>query len=1019
MFIAVMHVMSMELIERRTGQNLSPFIVYMNRYPHPPYVKDYELKSLQLVFPMFIMLSFSYTAVNIVRAITVEKELQLKEAMKIMGLPTWLHWAAWFCKQFIYLFFVVVFIVIIIKVPWFWTMQGYREFAVFTITPWDILFMFLILYAISTIFFCFLMSGLFSRANTASLFTAVFWFLTYIPAFLASVEVRMPIIVQIITCLSLNTAMAHGFSILLSHEGAGGMQWDTFFYSPTEESPRLLFGHIVIMMIVDSILYMLLTLYLEQILPGPFGSPQKWNFIFDKSYWMGISATDDAPLKGYSNENIIVKEEDPSGHTVGVKIKNLTKTYGTFTAVNNLSLNIYHDQITVLLGHNGAGKSTTISMLTGNVRITRGSVTVGGYDITTQTVKARTHLGLCPQHNVLFNELTVHEHLEFFSRIKGLKGPTMYADIDTTIKKLELESKRNYSSAGLSGGQKRRLQVGIALCGGTTVVLLDEPTSGMDPASRRALWDLLQKEKKGRAMILTTHFMDEADILGDRVAIMSAGCLQCVGSPYFLKQHFGAGYTLVIEKSESFDVDACTQLLNKYIPNTVVKEDRGTEVTYALSNEYAHIFEEMLSDLERNQNNIKFDSYGLVATTLEDVFMAVGSEVYSDDDLPNDPSSARALDEKTIQCNCGKCGNIFIATGEPGRCLFDVPQRYCSAETKIPDDEKCKFDPALRCYCGREHMLLESPADKFACDVDSKCDRDKGASTSRKDGGRHSDNFAKDVETSGGEFDSIRGAGNTKLKAITGQKLLINQILATWMKLFIVWSRSWTMVLLQFLAPVLLINSTLALIAYATRTSDSIQNRALVLTKGFAETETLLNYVNTGLNTIGASSGQAYVDIFNKADVAKMRLTVVNESISDYYLERASNPLTLGHLRNQLLIGATYEDNQAVAWYSNFGHHDSPISLAYVHAAILRGLCEQCKMTVYNYPLHARYSHKSNSQMILQLLASMLANGIGNSVGIVSAMFVVFYIKVTRTMLAPTCKAIHKLLGHDGFTTAG
>ncbi|XP_026317826.1 ATP-binding cassette sub-family A member 3-like [Hyposmocoma kahamanoa] len=876
MFVAVMHVVSMELIERRTGKNLASFIVYMQRYPHPPYVKDYELKCLQLVFPMFIMLSFSYTAVNIVRAITVEKELGLKEAMTIMGLPTWLHWTAWFCKQFIYLFIVVVLIVFIIKLPWFSAQDGFRDYAVFSTTPWHILFMFLILYVICIIFFCFLMSCLFSRANAASLFTAVFWFLTYIPAFLVSVEVKMPMFIEIISCLNLNTAMAHGFSILLSKESVGGMRWNTWFYSPSEKIPRLLFGHVVIMMIVDAILYLILTLYLEQVLPGPFGNPQKWYFLFHKSYWMGIPMVDDAPLNESSYGNRIVKEKDPREHTVGVKIKNLTKTFGTFTAVNNLSLNIYNDQVTVLLGHNGAGKSTTISMITGNVGITQGSVRVAGYDITQQKLKARAHLG--------------------------------------------------------------------------------------------------------RSMLLTTHFMDEADILGDRVAIMSAGSLQCVGSPYFLKQHFGAGYTLVIVKSESFDVDACTQLLNKYIPNTVVKEDRGTEVTYSLSNESAHIFEEMLSDLERNQNNIKFQNYGLVATTLEDVFMAVGSESYGDN-----PVSARTM-AKFLQCKCGKCH--FRATGQRGRCLFDTPQRYCCGGTEIPDDEKCKFDPALRCYCGREHTLLECPGDKCTSDGNSKGDR-KGASASRKHGGKQPDKFADDT-TDGLEFDSLGGAGDTKLKTITGPQLLINQILATWMKLFLVWSRSWTMILLQFLTPILLINSTLAMIAYATRTSDAKEKRALVLTTGFAETETLLNYDNTGL---GASSGPAYEEIFNQTAVAKMRLNLVNESISDYYLERASNPLTLEYLRNQLLVGATFESNEAIAWFSNFGYHDSAMSLAYVHAAIFRGLCKQCNMSVYNYPLQAHYTNRDDTRLLLLLLASLLANGIGNSVGVVSAMFVMFYIK--------------------------
>lgn len=155
--------------------------------------------------------------------------------------------------------------------------------------------------------------------------------------------------------------------------------------------------------------------------------------------------------------------------------------------------------------------------------MTRGSVSVAGFDMKTHGSAARSHIGLCPQHNVLFNELTVKEHLEFFARLKGFKGKELNDEIDELIAKLELQDKvdsvtsyyefltfflrcfyiflfvlqRNYPSKGLSGGQKRRLCVGIALSGAARVVLLDEPTSGMDPSSRRALWELLQKEKKG------------------------------------------------------------------------------------------------------------------------------------------------------------------------------------------------------------------------------------------------------------------------------------------------------------------------------------------------------------------------------------------------------------------------------------------------------------------------------------------------------------------------------------------
>uniref|UniRef100_A0A3B5BFF2 ABC transporter domain-containing protein n=1 Tax=Stegastes partitus TaxID=144197 RepID=A0A3B5BFF2_9TELE len=148
----------------------------------------------------------------------------------------------------------------------------------------------------------------------------------------------------------------------------------------------------------------------------------------------------------------------------------------------------------------------------------------------------RRSLGLCPQHDVLFDNLTVREHLLFYAQVSHYKIPD---EVDRIIRILNLEDKRQARSKTLSGGMKRKLSIGIALIGDSKVVMLDEPTSGMDPSARRATWDLLQGEKRGRTILLTTHFMDEADLLGDRIAIMAGGELQCCGSPLFLKNKYG------------------------------------------------------------------------------------------------------------------------------------------------------------------------------------------------------------------------------------------------------------------------------------------------------------------------------------------------------------------------------------------------------------------------------------------------------------------------------------------------
>lgn len=142
---------------------------------------------------------------------------------------------------------------------------------------------------------------------------------------------------------------------------------------------------------------------------------------------------------------------------------------------------------------------------------TSGSAIINGQDIRQDINGVRASLGLCPQHNILFDELTVREHIVFFSHLKGLDSKQVKDEVDKYVKLIDLEPKINALSKTLSGGMKRKLCVCIALCGRSKVVLLDEPTSGMDPASRRSLWDMLREEKQGRTLLLSTHFMDEGN----------------------------------------------------------------------------------------------------------------------------------------------------------------------------------------------------------------------------------------------------------------------------------------------------------------------------------------------------------------------------------------------------------------------------------------------------------------------------------------------------------------------------
>lgn len=423
-------------------------------------------------------------------------------------------------------------------------------------------------------------------------------------------------------CLVSNSAMALGMKIIMRHESTGyGLQWDNFF-KPATQDDSFTVGHTIIMLLVDSVLYMLITLYVEKVMPGEFGIPEPWYFPVSPSFWCKnrkITSMEEIFDQPMQKKNY---EDDPSDSNPGIQIRNLRKKYSNKkVAVKGLTLNMYEDQITVLLGHNGAGKTTTMSMLTGMIPASAGNAIIDGKDIRNNIDGVRDSLGLCPQHNVLFDELTVAEHIKFFGRLKGLRGKDVDAEIRKYTELLEFSDKKNAQSKTLSGGMKRKLSVGIALAGKSKIVLLDEPTSGMDPSARRALWDLLIKEKKDRTILLSTHYMDEADVLGDRIAIMAEGDLKCVGSPFFLKKRFGVGYRLVCVKAPYCQPENLTNLLANHIPDIRIETDIGTELSYVLNEQYSSKFRTIFEDVEKNTNQCGILSYGVSLTTMEEVFL--------------------------------------------------------------------------------------------------------------------------------------------------------------------------------------------------------------------------------------------------------------------------------------------------------------------------------------------------------------------------------------------------------------
>ncbi|XP_051692146.2 phospholipid-transporting ATPase ABCA3 isoform X2 [Oryctolagus cuniculus] len=648
-FLAVQHAVDRAIIHYHANasaqQLLQQLTVTVKRFPYPPFISDPFLVAIQYQLPLLLLLSFTYASLTIIRAVVQEKERKLKEYMRMLGLDSWLHWSAWFLMFFLVLLVVVSFMTLLFCV------KVKTGVAVLTNSDPSLVLAFLLCFATSSISFSFMVSTFFSKANMAAAIGGFLYFFTYTPYFFVAPRYNwMALSQKLLSCLLSNVAMAMGAQLigkfeakvpagLPVHSVGTGIQWRDLL-SPVSVDDDFCFGHVLGLLLLDSVLYGLVTWYVEAVFPGQFGVPQPWYFFIMPSYWCGspraaLGKEEDAdPEKALPTEHC---EAEPEALVAGIKIKHLSKVFRVGNkdraAVRDLNLNLYEGQVTVLLGHNGAGKTTTLSMLTGLFPPTSGQAYISGYEISQDMPQIRKSLGLCPQHDVLFDNLTVEEHLSFYAQLKGLSPHKCPEEVKQMLHVLSLEDKRDSRCRFLSGGMKRKLSVGIALIAGSKVLMLDEPTSGMDAISRRAVWDLLQQQKSDRTILLTTHFMDEADLLGDRIAIMAKGELQCCGSPLFLKQKYGAGYHMTLVKEPHCNPAGVSQLVRHHVPNATLESSAGAELSFILPKESTHRFESLFAKLEKRQKELGIASFGASVTTMEEVFLRVGKLVDTSMDI--------------------------------------------------------------------------------------------------------------------------------------------------------------------------------------------------------------------------------------------------------------------------------------------------------------------------------------------------------------------------------------------------
>ena len=324
-----------------------------------------------------------------------------------------------------------------------------------------------------------------------------------------------------------------------------------------------------------------------------------------------------------------------SDHLTKIYENNKNKKKGK-KSLDNLTLCLNKNEIFGLLGPNGAGKTTFFSLLTGIYEPTSGNAFINGNSIRTNINKVQELIGYCPQFDLLWDDLTVREHLIFYSLIKNVPLNVLNENINKTLSNIKLDKYKNFLVKELSGGMKRRLTLGISLVGNPSIVFLDEPTTGLDPENKRQIWDILTICKENKCMILTTHLMDEAEILSDRIGIIVHGNLKCLGSQFKLKKIHGKGFKLCINlipfslindnnlRNENEFIeerkDNVVKFVKEIFNGCFLVDNYKNTLIFEISNKEFDA-EVLFNKIEEKKNQLYITNWAVSQVSLEDIFI--------------------------------------------------------------------------------------------------------------------------------------------------------------------------------------------------------------------------------------------------------------------------------------------------------------------------------------------------------------------------------------------------------------
>eukprot|EP01107_Rhizomastix_libera_P008070 TRINITY_DN23141_c0_g1_i1.p1 TRINITY_DN23141_c0_g1~~TRINITY_DN23141_c0_g1_i1.p1 ORF type:complete len:786 (+),score=179.91 TRINITY_DN23141_c0_g1_i1:1-2358(+) len=588
-----------------------------------PHVYSFFGNLYGAIYQNFFFFIELLTIISLVTNVTKERQTKMKEYLKMAGLKTSVYWLSWVATQSI---------ILIINLSLFVIIS-----AIFNILP---------------------------KVNYFLLFVFVFFF--------SSCTTMLALLISVF-CQNFKTAVALASGALAFFSG-----FQNFLFFVVDNSypnfskffywiPMVPFGEImarlgtsteycnfsgmglqVLWLFLDNIIYFVLVWYFFSVIPTEFGVPKSPLFFISPSYW-GFGQR----KKSEEERSLLLDEKfrAPAEATpepkveMGIVTRDLKKTYSKgrcckgeeTTAVDNVCLNIPPGAVLACVGPNGAGKTTLLSILTGLFPPTAGTASIQGFSLTSDAdlEMIQENLGVCPQHDVLFEDLSLEQNLRIFGMLRGIETDVIARSSIEICQCLGISEHYPKKAKTLSGGTKRKLSIALAFIGDPSIIMLDECTSGLDPRSRQIIGEFIMKKKMNKIILLTTHFMEEADILGDYVAVLDHGKLVCCEPPSELKRKYGYGYHLTLVRDSSVPDQMAKEwehnvvaFVQKIYSSAVFKSSSNKEVSLILPHSYTDMgnLGTLFFELDRALQSLFVSSYGITSSSLEECYLAIVDE---------------------------------------------------------------------------------------------------------------------------------------------------------------------------------------------------------------------------------------------------------------------------------------------------------------------------------------------------------------------------------------------------------